>query len=162
MKINRRAIEQTTCLWMGSFFCKSYLHCSISVHSIEFFPADAWKLEVYRKHVPACKFSFAEAHFETLLSAIDDLLTLAEALEFISLYSVDAPGLFARLHAQAALLRVYREHRELRFRQCTWNKKYLRRILSIGKKTMGILSSTEKLKVTLRLFDNCDCFEQPT
>lgn len=43
-------------------------------------------------------------------------------LQPMSLHSVDAPGALARLHRQAALLRVDREHGELRLRQCTCNR----------------------------------------
>lgn len=35
---------------------------------------------------------------------------------------VDAPGTFARLHSQAALLGVNREHRELGLREGTWKQ----------------------------------------
>lgn len=35
---------------------------------------------------------------------------------------VDAPGAFARLHSQAALLGVNREHRELGLREGTWKQ----------------------------------------
>lgn len=66
-------------------------------------------------HLPAGELVLAQAHFEAVASRRGGRTALRVAGQLVALHAVDAPRAGARPHAQAGLLRVNGEHRELRF-----------------------------------------------
>lgn len=65
--------------------------------------------------LPASEFILAQAHFEAIASWIGGGAAFDEAVEFVVLDSVDAPGSWAWTNTEARFLGVDGEHGKLWF-----------------------------------------------
>jgi len=89
----------------------------VPVEALKLLERKMFYVSCVARGLPAGELVFAETQLEALLSGGGWRCLEGEAGQLVALHSVEAPRPLARLHAQAALLRVDSEHRELRFAQ---------------------------------------------
>jgi hypothetical protein len=83
------------------------------------FCCDFYRKLVIKDDSPAEEISFCEAHFIAVLTRLGSSRSFDVVFQSVTLNSINAPCPLTGLLFQADLLSVDREHRELRFDECT-------------------------------------------